>query len=310
MNPNPLVGCVIVHQGEVISEGWHKAYGESHAERMAIDTYLDAGGNADIFKECDIYVSLEPCSHHGKTPPCADLLVKHGFRKVFIAQLDPNVLVSGKGIQRLRDSGMEVEVGFLQVETRLQNRFFLCYHEKKRPYVILKWAETADGFIAPLSRERMSISGHESQKYVHALRQECSAILVGRSTFEGDKPQLTDRFFGGPQPAKFVLSASTDNEESFEGYLDGFQLVSNGNQLVQQCMERGLNSVLVEGGLQTLNHFLTESLVDEIHVIKSKKRVLSTGIMSPEFHLDDLGLQSVLITENVDDLIFVYRRKI
>lgn len=297
---------MIVHRGKIIAEGWHKAYGQAHAERMAINAYLESGGNAEIFKECDIYVSLEPCSHYGKTPPCADLLVKYSFPKAYIAQLDPNILVSGKGIQRLINSGMEVEIGFLEQEVRLQNRFFLCYHEKKRPYIILKWAETADGFIAPESRERTFISGSESQRYVHALRQECSAILVGRATFEGDKPQLTDRFFGGPQPLKFILSTNLENEVN----PTDFQVVLNANHLIETCLLQSLNSVLVEGGLQTLNHFLAEKLVDEVHVIKSKNKFLSEGVKSPALDIHDLGLEKVLESENEDDLIFVYRRKI
>jgi diaminohydroxyphosphoribosylaminopyrimidine deaminase/5-amino-6-(5-phosphoribosylamino)uracil reductase len=304
VNPNPLVGCVIVHDGKIISEGWHKGFGQAHAERMAIDEYLSAGNDAGIFKECEVYVSLEPCSHFGKTPPCADLLVKHQFKRVFVSMLDPNILVAGSGIEKLKQAGISVEVGIGEALARLQNRFFLCYHEKKRPYIILKWAETQDGFIAPESRIRTAISGVDSQKYVHALRQECSAILVGRSTLLGDNPQLTDRYFGGPQPSKFVFSSSWSGDLN-----DDFQRVENVQQLIQICMEQGLNSVLIEGGLQTLEYFLATGFVDEVHKIQSKTMSLKSGICSPHFESVQLGLEVVSQTENESDFITVFRRK-
>ncbi len=301
VNPNPLVGCVIVHNDKIIAEGWHKAFGQAHAERMAIDDYLLKGGDSEVLKDSDLYVSLEPCSHFGKTPPCADLLVHYQFRKVYVALLDPNPLVSGMGIQRLRDSGIEVEMGLAIEEARLQNRFFLCYHEKKRPFIVLKWAESSDGFIAPLSRERTAISGLESQKYVHALRQECSAILVGRTTMIGDNPQLTDRYFGGPQPVKFVLTSLAE-----KGPIDDFQVVQSAEELIEKCLEQGLNSVLIEGGLQTLNHFLSKELVDEIHLLRSKSMLLTSGIEGPKFNSSQF--EKGLISENDNDFITVYRR--
>lgn len=301
VNPNPLVGCVIVHNDKIIAEGWHKAFGQAHAERMAIEEYLLNGGDSEVLKDSHLYVTLEPCSHFGKTPPCADLLVQYQFRKVYVAILDPNPLVSGMGIQRLRDSGIEVEMGMAVAEARLQNRFFLCYHEKKRPFIVLKWAESSDGFIAPLSRERTAISGLESQKYVHALRQECSAILVGRTTMIGDKPQLTDRYFGGPQPVKFVLTSLVEN-----GPIDGFQVVQSAEELIEKCLELGLNSVLIEGGLQTLNHFLSRGLVDEIHRLRSKSMVLTSGIEGPKFNTSQF--EKGLTSENDSDFITVYRR--
>lgn len=303
VNPNPLVGCVIVHGDEIISEGWHRGYGQAHAERMAINEYLSAGNDSEIFKECDLYVSLEPCSHFGKTPPCADLLVKHRFKRVFVSMLDPNILVAGSGIEKLKQAGISVEVGIGEMLARSQNRFFLCFHEKKRPYIILKWAETSDGFIAPESRTRTAISGVESQKYVHALRQECSAILVGRTTLLGDNPQLTDRYFGGPQPVKFVLSSAWSGDLD-----DDFQKVENIQQLIKICMEDGLNSVLVEGGLQTLEYFLANGLVDEVHKIQSKSMALGVGIKGPQFDHDLLSLEIVSYTENESDFITVYNR--
>lgn len=301
VNPNPLVGCVIVHNDKIIAEGWHKAFGQAHAERMAIDEYLLNGGDSEVLKDSDLYVSLEPCSHFGKTPPCADLLVKYQFRKVYVALLDPNPLVSGMGIQRLRDSGIEVEMGMAIEEARFQNRFFLCYHEKKRPFIVLKWAESSDGFIAPQSRERTAISGLESQKYVHALRQECSAILVGRTTMLGDQPQLTDRYFGGPQPVKFVLTSLTE-----KGPIDGFQVVQSAEELIEKCLEQGLNSVLIEGGQQTLNYFLSSGFVDEIHLLRSKSMVLTSGIEGPKFNTSKF--EKGLTSENDSDFITVYRR--
>jgi len=304
VNPNPLVGCVIVHDGKIIAEGWHKAFGQPHAEKMAIDGFLLNGGNPELLAESELYVSLEPCSHFGKTPPCADLVVKYGFKKVYVSLLDPNKLVAGKGIEKLNNAGIVVEVGLGKELAIKQNRFFLSFHEKNRPYIILKWAETLDGFIAPESRERLSISGLESQKYVHALRQECSAILVGSTTWIVDKPELTDRYFGGPQPVKFVLSSKNNVEE----FID-FHWVNTTGDLVEKCMNLGLNSVLVEGGSKTLNTFISDGLFDEVHIIKSKIKALEKGIKGPEFNLKivkDFTMNSI---ENPNDVIEVYKRK-
>nr|MCU0325664.1 bifunctional diaminohydroxyphosphoribosylaminopyrimidine deaminase/5-amino-6-(5-phosphoribosylamino)uracil reductase RibD [Spirosomataceae bacterium] len=187
VSPNPMVGCVIVHNGLIVGEGWHQRYGEAHAEVNAVNSVKDKS----ILSESTAYVTLEPCSHFGKTPPCADLLIKHHLKKVVVCNDDPFPLVAGKGIKKLRDAGIEVETGLLAEEGRRLNRRFFTMVEKQRPYVILKWAETADGFIAKENFEAVRISNDFSQMYSHKWRSEEDAIMVGTNTAHFDNPSLT-----------------------------------------------------------------------------------------------------------------------
>ncbi|MBL7917041.1 MAG: bifunctional diaminohydroxyphosphoribosylaminopyrimidine deaminase/5-amino-6-(5-phosphoribosylamino)uracil reductase RibD, partial [Bacteroidia bacterium] len=182
VSPNPLVGCAIVKDGEIVAEGYHQKFGEAHAEVNAINNLPKDINPAD----CTLYVNLEPCSHQGKTPPCADLIISKGFKKVVIANMDTNPLVGGKGIEKLRTAGIEVITGVCEQEAKFLNRRFFTFHEKKRPYIILKWAQTADGFISklpvPADRNKNLISGEASRKLVHQMRAEEDAILVGKNT--------------------------------------------------------------------------------------------------------------------------------
>jgi len=294
VNPNPLVGCVIVKDGFVISEGWHVSYGQNHAERMAILNVLDP----QELEGCDLYVNLEPCSHFGKTPPCADLIVTSKFRRVFIGYGDPNPLVSGAGIQRLREHGIEVFENILVDECLELNRFFYTFHTKKRPFVTLKWAETSNQLIAPMPLERIQISGEDTAKITHALRAQHSAILVGVSTWEIDKPKLNNRLVEGPSPLKMVLDPQLRgtykesdsplivfNTHRNECVNQIEYIQTSEDKLVQGIFDfmvsRQLNSIMVEGGARTLQTFIDEGVVDEIHTYTGKQQLFHNGIKSP-----------------------------
>ena len=211
--PNPMVGAVIVHDGRILGEGWHRRYGEAHAEVNAVRSVCPK--DEALLCEATIYVSLEPCSHWGKTPPCAELLVEKGFRRVVVGTLDPNAKVAGRGIKRLREAGAEVVVGVLEEECRWLNRKFFMQHEHHRPWITLKWAESTDGFIDRHreSREKdgeaVKFSTPWTQMLVHRLRATHEAILVGRRTWELDAPSLTTRFWPGKSPKRLILSGKT-----------------------------------------------------------------------------------------------------
>ncbi len=203
--PNPLVGSVIVHNQQIIAEGFHRKFGENHAERMAILSLE----NKELLKQSTLYVSLEPCSHFGKTPPCSDLIIEYQIPKVVVGMLDPNPVVNGNGIKRLKEHGIEVVENVLTDSCRYLNRKFIVNQTQKRPFITLKWAESKDGFYAPSPKRIQKITGSTAQKFTHRLRQSHQAILVGIGTWALDQPQLNDRYFGGPQPVKLVM---TENE--------------------------------------------------------------------------------------------------
>ena len=205
--PNPLVGSVIVYNGKIIGEGWHKKAGEAHAEVNAINSVKDK----TLLAKSTIYVSLEPCSHYGKTPPCADLIAYHKIPNVIIGTIDPFAKVAGNGLKKLMEAGSKITLGVLEKECKELNKRFFTFHEKKRPYIILKWAETQDGFIAPLEQESGKpfwITSPESKKRVHKWRTEEAAILVGTKTVELDNPSLTARLWKGEQPLRVVIDKS------------------------------------------------------------------------------------------------------
>ena len=298
VNPNPLVGSVIVKNGKIISEGWHVAYGHNHAERMAI---LNAVHPEDL-EGSDIYVNLEPCSHFGKTPPCADLIVDSKFRRVFVGFGDPNPLVSGAGIQRLRANGIEVFENILVDDCCELNRFFYTYHTKNRPFVTLKWAETANGFMAPIPLKRQQISGEDTLTITHSLRAQHAAILVGVSTWEIDKPSLNNRLVNGPSPLKMVLDPQLRGTYSEENapvivfnlfrnekidQIEYIQLKTMNivEEIFSFMMSRQLNSILVEGGAKTLQTFIDEGVVDEIHTYSSINGTFIDGLSSPHHYL-------------------------
>ncbi len=302
VSPNPLVGCVIVCEGAVVGEGWHKKYGEAHAEVNAINSVKDK----ELLKDSTVYVNLEPCAHTGKTPPCADLLVKHQVRKVVIANIDPNPLVSGKGIEKLKEAGIEVAIGVLENEGKNLNKRFFTFIEKQRPFIVLKWAQTQDGFIAHSNYESRRISSEFSRQLVHKWRSEEDAVLVGTKTAAHDNPTLSVRDWSGRNPTRVVIDRflrlpSTlklfdktqhticynviKNEEHPNLSLIRLDEVEFINQLVGNLYKQKIQSLIVEGGALTMKLFIDAGLWDEARIFTSP-RSFGTGIPAALFKGD------------------------
>ncbi len=317
VSPNPMVGCVIVNGEKIVAEGFHKKYGEAHAEANAINAL-----NKDLDpKNCTLYVNLEPCSHQGKTPPCADLIISKGFKKVVICNLDPNPLVAGKGIAKLRQAGIEVVTGILEKEGFELNKRFFTFHTKHRPYFILKWAQTADGFISRSAvpnnseAERNSLQGfqenkignEEQQKRVHQMRAEETAILVGKNTVLFDDPFLTTRLVKGKNPTRIFIDKDLEVLATFNIYnKEAETLVFSAikddvkenicfikidfsknvlAQISQKLYELKIQSVMVEGGAFLLNSFINEKMADEAVVFVNENLKFNTGVKAPEINL-------------------------
>ena len=259
--PNPMVGCVIVADGRMIGECYHVRCGEGHAEVNAFASVK--ADDEKLLPQATLYVSLEPCSHHGKTPPCSDLIVRKGIQRVVVGCIDPFSEVQGRGIERLRNAGIDVTVGVLEAECRWLNRRFFTFHQKNRPYIILKWAQTTDGFI-DCDRKPIAISTPFTKMLVHKLRAEEDAILVGRVTDEREHPQLNVREWAGKSPVRFVISRSVDREVwSVDREV---RLVETIEELMAKCCYLQLQSLIVEGGWKTLQSFIDQNLWDEIRV--------------------------------------------
>ncbi|WP_066830689.1 bifunctional diaminohydroxyphosphoribosylaminopyrimidine deaminase/5-amino-6-(5-phosphoribosylamino)uracil reductase RibD [Rufibacter ruber] len=298
VRPNPMVGCVVVHQGKIIGEGWHQQFGGPHAEVNALNSVQDKS----LLPASTVYVTLEPCSHYGKTPPCADFLITHGVRDVVICNTDPNPLVSGRGIQKLVDAGCKVHIGVLEAEGLEMNRRFFTFQTRKRPYLVLKWAESADGFIALPGFKGCQISGTLSQKLVHKWRTEEQAILVGTRTALHDNPRLNVRHWPGQAPTRIFIDRQLqvpgthhllDDTHPTLVYtlarkenLPKTQFVTLSpeggflEQMLQDLHQRQVQSVLVEGGTVLLETFLQAGLWDEIRVFKSPVK-LGDGVKAP-----------------------------
>lgn len=302
--PNPMVGCVIVCDDDIIAEGYHEFYGGAHAEPNAIKQVND-----ELLKKCTLYVSLEPCSHYGKTPPCADLIISKGIKKVVVGNLDSNPLVAGRGIQKLKDAGVEVEYGVLDKECRVLNKRFFTFHEKKRPYIILKWAQTNDGFISqwplPENKEDNWITGKESKKLVHQWRTEEQAILIGYNTLMADNPYLTARLVEGENPIRLVMARKFDlpsdlhifnkdaktivfNSEKNE-VNDNIEFVkidwsNKAKHILDYCFQNNISSVIVEGGTNTIYNFVNLNAWDEARVFINPIKKFDHGIIAPEMN--------------------------
>ncbi len=258
--PNPMVGAVIVHDGRIIGEGYHIRAGEGHAEVNAFASVRPE--DEPLLPQSTMYVSLEPCAHYGKTPPCAELIIRKGVRHVVVGCVDPFARVQGRGIQMLRDAGVEVTVGVLEQECRELNRRFFTYHEHHRPYILLKWAQTADGFIDD-HFQPAQISTPFTQMLVHKLRAESDAILVGRVTDEREHPRLDVRHWSGPSPRRYVLSRATTLTD-----------------LMSQMYANGIQSLMVEGGAMTLQSFFDAGLWDEMR-IETSPLIVGDGTRAP-----------------------------
>ena len=315
--PNPMVGAVIVSEDRIIGEGYTSAFGGPHAEVNAFDSVKDAS----LLPKATLYVTLEPCSHYGKTPPCADLILESGIPNVVIGIEDPNEKVAGSGIQRLQQGGCKVITGVLAQKCRDHHRRFLTYHEKKRPYVILKWAESADGYIAPESNMRESnpkpywISSKESRQLVHKWRSEEQAILVGTNTALQDNPSLTTRMWKGINPIRVLLDRNlkvSQNFKLFSGNTPTLVLTHKANQkdtpgveyitlpkeefdaqgILKALWERGISSIIVEGGKKVLDLFLHEELWDEARIFTGTES-LDGGLKAPNIKRENAELLEV-----------------
>ncbi len=325
--PNPMVGCVVVGPGgTIIGEGYHRQYGGPHAEVNALASVADQ----DLLRQSRVFVTLEPCAHHGKTPPCADLLIARGVPEVIVCNDDPNPLVGGRGLEKLRAAGIKVSTGLLAAEGRALNKRFFTVQEKKRPYVVIKWAESADGFLAGPHFQPVQISGPQAQLLTHKWRTEEAAILVGTRTALHDNPRLSAREWPGPQPVRVTLDKNLSlppTHHLFDGSqptlvyslrhrepksnLDFIALPADAAAasdmlpaILADLHARGLESVLVEGGPTAIGALLASGLWDEMRVFRSPRR-LERGVAAPR-----VGLRSWRAVENVgEDKLFWFENE-
>lgn len=306
--PNPLVGSVIVHNGKIIGEGYHHKAGENHAEINAINSVQ----NKELLKESTIYVSLEPCSHFGKTPPCTNKIVEMGFKKVVIGTLDSHEKVNGKGKKILEDAGIEVISGILEKSCQELNKRFFTFHKKKRPFIILKWAQSTDGFLDK-DFQTTAISNALVKQFVHTMRSEEHAILVGSNTALVDNASLTTREISGKNPVRILIDFSLKVPRDFKIYNnEAVTLVFNGEKnsteenikfirirndnfledLMVKLYEEQIQSVIVEGGSYTLSQFIGADLWDEAVIITNKNLTLNKGTKAPAFNFKPNSVQN------------------
>ena len=312
--PNPMVGAVIVHDGKIIGEGFHKKYGKPHAEVNAINSVE----NKTLLSASTMYVTLEPCSHHGKTPPCADLIIKHNLKRVVIASKDTFSKVAGRGIKKLQDANIDMTLNVLEEEARELNKRFFTYHEKKRPYIVLKWAQTSDGFI---DKERSDkkiginwITQPETKTQVHKWRAKEQAILVGWKTIANDNPSLTVRNINEVSPHRFIIDPNFSTPKESEIFTDNqnttiitlnkrFNLNSDNveiielsdfslNSILNVIYQKQFLSVFIEGGAYTLTQFIDNDLWDEINVLQGDVN-FSTGLPAPKLNINPTTVYSL-----------------
>jgi len=322
--PNPMVGAVVVHNNSIIGEGYHQKYGEAHAEVNAINSVE----NKELLQNSTIYVSLEPCAHFGKTPPCSDLIIKHKLKRVVIGCIDTFSEVAGKGIEKLKKAGIEVTVGVLENECRNLNKRFFTFHEQMRPYIILKWAQTQDGFIDKIRNTNEKginwITAKETKSLVHQWRSEEHGILIGKNTVLNDNPSLTVRNVNGENPIRIVIDKDNsinysnfkiaDNESTtyilnkYKGEsknkthwvkIDDFYL----KNIVSKLYELNIQSIIVEGGNFTLQQFIIEGYWDEARVLFGENN-FKNGLKAPQ-----LNQQPDFSTTFFNDNINFYLRK-
>lgn len=300
--PNPMVGAVLVHDGKIIGEGYHQRYGQPHAEVNCVDSVNNA--NKNKIRESVLYVSLEPCAHFGKTPPCTDLIIANQIPEVVIGCRDPFKEVNGNGIEQLTASGINVVYGILEKECQQLNKRFFTYHTRHRPYIILKWAETADGKIGGDGASRLYISNEQTNRLVHKWRSEEAAILIGTNTALVDDPELTTRNWPGSSPVRLVIDMElklplslkifNDKQKTIvfnsikhqeNGKLDFYQVTQDVNlvhQIVNALYQMKIQSVIVEGGARLLQSFIDDGIWDEARIIKNEKLIINNGLAAPQ----------------------------
>lgn len=310
VSPNPMVGAVIVHNNQIIGEGYHEKFGGPHAEVNAVNSVA----NKSLLKQATIYVSLEPCSHFGKTPPCADLIIKHEIPKVVVSTLDTHQVVCGNGIAKLKNAGIEVIVGVLENESKHINRAFNKFQFEKKPWVILKWAQTADGFIDHHRKDEhekpLKISSNISSTYVHKIRSEVDAILVGKNTVTKDNPSLNTRKWKGKNPIRVIIDPQLSLDHGFHIFDNKTPTIIFNNlknesaiqtefiqiagspihliELLDELGKKNIQSILVEGGAFTLQKFIDSNLYDECIVLKSENSI-GDGIKAPKVTTSELS---------------------
>ncbi|HEY8387463.1 MAG TPA: bifunctional diaminohydroxyphosphoribosylaminopyrimidine deaminase/5-amino-6-(5-phosphoribosylamino)uracil reductase RibD [Parasegetibacter sp.] len=317
--PNPLVGAVLVHADRVIGEGYHACYGQAHAEVNCLNSVKEDDKFA--IAASTLYVSLEPCAHFGKTPPCADLIINSGIKKVVIGCKDSFSKVDGKGIEKLKQAGTEVVVGVLEKECIELNRRFFCFHNKKRPYIILKWAQSSDGLVGQEGR-RIAISNELTNRLVHKWRSAESGIMVGSKTALDDNPLLTNRHWTGKNPVRMVSDRYLklhsglhlmDNQvptlvfnllESRDTDQMKWVKLKEGTNWIQQimdfCYNNGIQSILVEGGPALTSLFLEEGIWDEARIITNTRLILENGIAAPRFSGVGLLKSEMILNDKIE----------
>lgn len=320
--PNPSVGAVVVYKDTIIGEGFTSAFGGSHAEVNAINSVK----NKDLLKECTLYVSLEPCNHFGKTPPCSDLIVHSKIPKVVIGCIDPFSEVAGKGISKLRANGIDVTIGVLEEACKASHKRFFTFHTKKRPFIILKWAESQDGFLSPKNKNEQKpvwLTNVYSRQLVHKMRSEEMAILVGKQTVLDDNPTLNTRDWFGKNPIRLYIDKEnkipedvhlkdksipticfTSEVQKNQTNLDFEILDFNQNvpkQICQVLFKRNIQSVIIEGGSFTLQQFINADLWDEAFVFKSSV-LLNEGTKAPLFNNNPFEIKSI-----INDQLFLFK---
>lgn len=316
--PNPMVGSVLVFNGRLIGEGYHQQYGEAHAEVNCLNNVAEA--DRHLITSSTLYVSLEPCAHYGKTPPCADSIIQSDVRKVVIGCRDPFVQVNGKGIEKLQKAGVQVVCGVLEKECQFINRRFFTYHTLHRPYVALKWAQTSDGFIGSAGK-RLYVSNAFTGRMVHQVRSSNMGILIGTKTALADNPHLNIRHAAGHAPVRLVIDLQnrlrgslnifdnsqrtfifTHDYEHEEEKTKWISIRKNEDvlkQVLQYCHERDIQSILVEGGAITLQSFIDAGLWDEATVIQSKTVATGAGIAAPSLKHAAIKDRSTLHTDEI-----------
>jgi len=333
--PNPMVGAVVVHNGKIIGEGFHAQYGEAHAEVNAINSVRDKL----LLQDSTLYVSLEPCSHYGKTPPCTDRIVEYGIPRVVVATTDPNPRVSGRGLEQLRKHGVEVSLGILEDEALLLNRRFITFHTCKRPYIILKWAQTIDGFIdlvrtAETPVGSVWITNELARSLVHRWRSEEQAVIVGTNTVERDNPRLNIRSWSGRNPIRVIVDRKlrlSRDANVFDGSQPTILFIGNNSsalvrksefagisnlemvtidfakgseqQILKELSDRDVISLIIEGGATLLNNFIQKNLWDEARVFVGN-RFFGEGVKAPLFKGDPVSYDEV-----GDSKLFIYRNQ-
>ena len=300
--PNPMVGAVLVHTEKIIGEGYHQTHGQAHAEVNCINSVNEE--NKDLISRSTLYVSLEPCVHHGKTPPCTDLILENKIPKVVVGCRDPFDKVNGKGIEKLKTAGVEVVTNILEKECIKLNKAFFTFHTKHRPYIILKWAQTANGKIANGNHSKVFISNEFTNRLVHKWRSEVTSILIGTNTALSDDPELTVRSWQGKNPTRLVIDMNLNLSKSLKIFNSQaytiifnaikhneqnnilyYQLTKGPNlihQIINALYELNIQSVIVEGGAKTLQSFIDEKMWDETRIITNEQMTIEHGLAAPE----------------------------